>query len=403
MSESGLSAPVELTLRAVERRPVQVDHAPPRPGILRAFAFLKGYPLAVLILGAPLLLTLFYEGFIASEQYVSESHFIVKSKATSGGLNGLSDTSSLQSLSSMSQSNDYTQVVNDYLASRDLLEELIEKDRFLEVTSRSEGDFLSRFPRFGSPHTVEALYRRMDDFLYADFDNSTGISTFFVYAFRPDDAQRIARAALEHAENLINRLNARQQKDSIAFAQDMVEKARGKVREAEQKITDFRNREGLFDPIREGAAAIALISKLNGDIAELKAELSEVNISSPGSPKVASIKARILAIEQQINDQRGLLAGGGQSMAPKLAVYEKLMLEREMAVKTFSSALVLLESAIKDMDMQRLYLERVVEPNLPDYALYPRRMRVLLIMLGFLLCVYWILKVVGEAVLEHEP
>ena len=71
-------------------------------------------------------------------------------------------------------------------------------------------------------------------------------------------------------------------------------------------------------------------------------------------------------------------------MAPKLAVYEKLMLEREMAVKTFSSALVLLESAIKDMDMQRLYLERVVEPNLPDYALYPRRMRVLLIMLGFL-------------------
>ena len=85
----------------------------------------------------------------------------------------------------MSQSNDYTQVVNDYLTSRDVLEELTEKDRFLEVTSRPEGDFLSRFPRFGSPHTIEALYRRMDDFLYADFDNSTGISTFLCICFSP--------------------------------------------------------------------------------------------------------------------------------------------------------------------------------------------------------------------------
>jgi capsular polysaccharide transport system permease protein len=364
---------------------------------------LKKYPLAALVLGLPLILTLFYESFIASDLYVSESHFIVRSKGMSGSLNGLSDTSSLQPLSSMSQSNDYTQVVNDYLASRDLLEELIKKDELLEVTSRPEGDFLTRFPRLGAPHTMEALYRRMDNFLYADFDNSTGISTFYVYAFRPDDALRIARAAMEHAENLINRLNARQQKDSITFAQEMLEKAREKVGVAEQKITDFRNREGLFDPIREGAATIALISKLNGDTAQLKAELSEVNISSPGSPKVASIKARIAAIEQQINEHRKVLAGGERSLAPKLATYEKLMLDRDLAVRTFSAALVLLEGAIKDMDMQRLYLEKVVEPNLPDYALYPRRIRVLLMMLGFLLCIYWILKVVGEAVLNHEP
>jgi capsular polysaccharide transport system permease protein len=403
MSESGSNAPVELTLRSVEGYSTHADQeVSPGRVISVVFTFLKKNSLAVLVLGVPIVLSLFYEGFIASDLYVSESHFIVRSKAMSGSLNGLSDTSSLQPLSSMSQSNDYTQVVNDYLMSRDVLEELLTKDRFLEVISRPEGDFLTRFPRLGVPFTIEALYRRIDDFLYADFDNSTGISAFYVYAFRPDDAQRIARAAMEHAESLINRLNGRQQKDSIAFAQDMVEKAREKVRGAEQKITDFRNREGLFDPIREGAAVIALISKLDGDIAQLKAELSEVNISSPGSPKVASIKARIAAIEQQISLQRALLAGEGHSLAPKLAAYEKLMLDREMAVKTFSSALLLLEGAIRDMDTQRLYLERVVEPNLPDYALYPRRMRVLLLMLGFLVCIYWILKMAGEAILEHK-
>ncbi len=383
MSESTAPVPVELSLRALEKEPeAKGVPASVAPRLRRILQVIYAYPLAALILGVPLLFILLYEGLIASDQYVSEAHFIVRSKAMSGSLNGLSDTSSLQPLSSMSQSNDYTQVVNDYLASRDLVEELIRKDGFLEVTSRPEGDFLARFPRPGSANTVEALHRRIDDFLSAEFDNSSGISTLSVYAFRPDDAQRIAQAALDHAENLINRLNARQQKDSIAFAQEMVDKTKESVREAEQKITDFRNKEGLFDPVREGAATIALIGKLNAEIANLRAELSEVNLSSPGSPKVASIKARIAALDQQINDQRSLLAGGDRSLAPKLAVYEKLMLEREMAVKTFSSALLLLEGAIKDMDMQRLYLQRVVEPNLPDYALYPRRMRVFLMACG---------------------
>jgi capsular polysaccharide transport system permease protein len=223
-----------------------------------------------------------------------------------------------------------------------------------------------------------------------------------VYAFRPEDAKRIAQAALEHAEGLINRLNDRQQKDSLSFAQDVLEKARKKVWEAEQNITDFRNRQSLFDPIRQGAAAIDLISRMNGDIAQLKAELSEVNVSSPGSPKIASIKARIVAIEQQINEQRAVIAGGDQSLAPKLAVYEKLLLERDLAVKTFSSALLLLEGAVRDMDMQRLYLEKIVEPSLPDYARYPRRLIVIIIAFGFLLCFYWILKTLGESILEHE-
>ena len=154
----------------------------------------------------------------------------------------------------------------------------------------------------------------------------TGISTLYVYAFRPEDARSIATAALEHAENLINRLNARQQKDSIAFAQDMVEKAAAKVREAQKLITDFRNGEKLFDPTRQGIAMIELIGKLNGDIAQLRAELGEVEANSPGSPKIVSTKARIAALEKEVAEQRTLIVGGAQSLAPKLAVYERLLL-----------------------------------------------------------------------------
>ena len=74
-------------------------------------------------------------------------------------------------------------------------------------------------------------------------------------------------------------------------------------------------------------------------------------------------------MEQQIAEQKISLTGGDRSLAPKLAAYEKLTLERDMDVRTFYAALVLLKSAIKDMDMKRLYLVQIVEPNLPDYPL----------------------------------
>lgn len=405
MSESRLELSLELRLRPMSGQ--EKECAAPVPLKSRVVQALLGpltkYPLLFLIVGIPLVLTIVYEVFIASPIYVSEAHFMVRSKSMPSSLNGVSDMSTLNPLTSMSQSSDYTQAVNDYLSSRDLIEVLIKKDRLMEVLSRPEADFVARFPPFWSSGTIEALWWWWGNYIYPYFDTTTGISDLYVYAFRPEDAQRIAVAALEHAEALINRLNERQQKDSIAFAQGILENARIKVRAAEQDIVDWRNREAHFDPTREGAAVITLISQLNSWASQLKAELNEVNLGSPGSPKLAGIKARIASFEQQVNEQRVLLAGGDKSLAPTLAAYEKLILERDMAVKTFYSTLLLLESAVKDMDMKRLYLDRVVEPNLPDYALYPRHYVVFPLVLGFSLCIYWVIRVLGEAIIKHEP
>ena len=252
------------------------------------------------------------------------------------------------------------------------------------------------FPEIWSRSTHEALFERFDDFVYPYFDTSTGISTLYVYAFRPEDARQIALAALTYGEELINRLNDRARNDSVDFARQLVAEAEKKVEEKQQLVTDFRKREGLLDPVKQGAAIIELIAKMNGEVAELRAELEEVSANSPSSPKIAATKARIRALEGQIEEQRPLLAGGDKSLAPKVAEYEKLTIELELAVKLFSSSLLTLEDAIKDSEQQRLYLERVVEPNLPDFPLYPKRMRSILKIFGFSVCIYWILQVAWQ-------
>ena len=224
-----------------------------------------------------------------------------------------------------------------------------------------------------------------------------------MHAFRPEDAQHIARALLGQAEELVNRLNGRAQQDAIVFAEDVVAKSEAKVREAQQNIAGFRNKEVVFDPVRQAVAIIDLIGKMSGEAAQLKASLSELTANSPDSPKVTGVRARIHAMEQEIDEQRRLIAGRDNSLAPKLAAYEKLTLERELATKSFVSALLSLENARQDAQRQQLYLERVVEPNLSDLALYPRRGLDIGETLLFALCLYWILKVLGGVVLEHDP
>ena len=91
------------------------------------------------------------------------------------------------------------------------------------------------------------------------------------------------------------------------------------------------------------------------------------------------------------------------TMAPKIAAYEELMLRRDLEVAAYQSALTTLEQTKQDAQRQQLYLERVAEPNLADYPLYPMRALSTLAFLGFSLCIYWILKVLGIAAWEHDP
>ena len=325
MPEHASQPSVDLELKPAiiaQRATVETEWA--QEILARAKSLLRQNKLAVLTIILPITCAAFYYTLIAADIYVSEAHFIVRSKATSSMTNSLADTSVLQPLSSMSASNDDTQSVNDYLSSRDVMERLIREANLLDVLSRPEADFLARFPRDWSRSTHDALFERFDDFVYPYFDTSTGISTLNTYAFRPEDARQIALAALTYGEELINRLNDRARNDSVEFARQLVAEAEKRVGEKQQLVTDFRKREGLLDPVKQGAAIIELIAKMNGEVAELKAELEEVSANSPSSPKIAATKARIRALETQIEGQRPLLAGGDKSLAPKVAEYEKL-------------------------------------------------------------------------------
>ena len=62
-----------------------------------------------------------------------------------------------------------------------------------------------------------------------------------------------------------------------------------------------------------------------------------------------------------------------------------------------------LEQARVEAQQQQYYLERVVEPNLPDDAILPSRLKGILAVLFATLCLYLVGWMLVVGILEHSP
>ncbi|MGO7259050.1 capsule biosynthesis protein, partial [Rhizobium brockwellii] len=73
----------------------------------------------------------------------------------------------------------------------------------------------------------------------------------------------MANALVQHAEELVNRLNDRARQDAIRYAQVEVGDSQVRLSSMQKSLTDFRNRESLVDPTKQSAAALDMISRLS--------------------------------------------------------------------------------------------------------------------------------------------
>ena len=77
------------------------------------------------------------------------------------------------------------------------------------------------------------------------------------------------------------------------------------------------------------------------------------------------------------------MANDSDGLAEKIAEYERLMLQQEFSVRSLAQAVAALELARVDARRQQMFLERVVEPGVPDQAMEPRRWRNVFTVLGY--------------------
>ena len=348
----------------------------------------------------PTMIAALYYGMMASDIYISETRFVIKSPDQKKSQ--MSTLANLVQTTGLSGGQEQTNEVLTYVRSRDALKAL-EKDPGIRTRFGSQRiDFLSRFPRPFSDSSFESLFKYYSDIVDARFDTEEGTAIIKVRAYSPQDAYAINRRLLDMSEGLVNRLNARAQAKGIAEAQKQVELATDRAKAARIALTRYRNTQAVIDPSKQAVGVLEISNSMTAQRAALQAQLDLMQRVTPSNPSIPALRNRINAVTVQINSQDSRVVGTSSGMASKMGAYENLLVEQEFATESMNVANSALVQARAEAQRQQFYLERVVDPNMPDRSLLPKRLLSVLVVFAAATCLYFIAWMFLVGVAEHD-
>lgn len=353
----------------------------------------------LLCVALPTLLASLYYGLIASDIYISESRFVIKSPDQKRSQ--VSTLANLVQTTGLSGGQEQTNEVLTFVRSRDALKSLQKNIHVQDRFSISEVDFLSRFPQPFADESFESFYKYYGKMVDARMDSETGTAIIRVKAFNAQDAYNINRELLDLSEGLVNRLNERAQSRGIVEAQKQVDLATERAKAARVSLSQYRNSQALIDPNKQAVGVLEIANTLIGERAALQAQLDLMQRLTPQNPSIPALRNRIAAVTVQIASQDSRVVGTGDGIASKLGGYENLLVEQEFATESLNAANAALVQARAEAQRQQFYLERVVDPNVPDTPLLPRRVLNVIIVAAAALSIYFIIWMFMIGVLEH--
>lgn len=361
-------------------------------------AFGKVRPLFVATVVVPTILSTLYFGVFASDVYISESRFVVRSpdKPSTTGIGILLKSTGFGT------AGDEIFAAKDYMMSRDALQSLNKKSDFERAYTLPSVSLLDRFNPFGFRGSFEDLYKYYKTKVAVDQDSTSSIVTLSIRAYSAQDARRFNEELLEMAEATVNRLNLRGRQDLILFAQQEVIEAKQHSQDAALALSTYRNQEGVVDPEKQATVQLQMISKLQDELIATRTQLLELRAFAPQNPQIEVLATRASGLSSEINAQLGLVAGDKKSLSSRAAQYQRLWLESQFADKQLASAMASLEEARNEARRKQAYVERIVQPNLPDDPLEPRRIRGIIATFILGIASWGILSMLIAGMLEHR-
>ncbi|MDO6460984.1 hypothetical protein Q4485_09775 [Granulosicoccaceae sp. 1_MG-2023] len=350
-----------------------------------------------IVVGIPTLLAAIYFSMFASDIYVSEAKFAIKSSKSGVSLTGMAAMFSGVD----SGAGQDAVVVEDYIQSRDLMDILDQELGLQNYYSSEEIDAVARLkPGATREEFLDYMNKRIDVYR----DESSNVITLKIEAFSAELAKNIALAIIKHSEKLVNRLSSRMEIDSLELAKAEVEDAAQQVRDVSERLSQLRASTNSIDPAAESSSVMGLLSGLEAKLAETRAELSVKRAYlREKSPELQNLINRQKALEEQLENERKRLAGdgSGNTMNGLIQQYQPLILEEQLAREKYTAALAALESARVEAHRKKQYLVTYVNPTLPDEAVEPQRLMSVLVVMLYAFLVYSVGGLIWAALKEH--
>lgn len=373
--------------------------AQPATAKVRLAGWLRAHRLFVVTALLPTCASIAYFGFIASDVYVSESRFVVRSPERQA----TSPLGLILKGAAFARAQDDAYTIQDFMLSRDAMKAL---DAELGIRAGYAAPTVDWLNRFGTAlwgndfETFHEYYKRK---VAVQLDPSSSIATLTTRGYDAQATQAMNRRLLELGEDLVNQMNERGRQDMVRFATTEVTQAQDKAVVAAQALAQYRKLQGVIDPERQSSIPLQQVARLQDELVETRSQVATLERLAPDNAQLAPLRQRVRLLHEEIDAVSARVAGAGsRSLADKAASFQRLALEKEFADRMLASALNNLEQARNDAQRKQLYLERIVQPSLPDAPMEPRRLRGVLVTAVIALMVWGILALLLAGVREHH-
>jgi len=349
------------------RRPVRRAHLRKRHALLFfSFFFMVAVPAAGMG---------WYLWERAQPQFVSEMGFTVRREDAPTAVEVLGGLGGLANLGGNASSD--SDILFEFIQSQELVAQI---DAELDLRTLYATHYQTD-PAFGlAPGaSIEELVDFWQRMVLISYAPGTGLITLQVFAFDPQTAQTIAQAIFRRSSDMINDLSDIARADSTRYAREELEDAVAELADARQKLTAFRSRTQIVDPLADIQLQLGVLNTLQQQLGMELINFDLLNKSTRSTdPRITQSEQRIAALRNRIREERQKFGSGessadGQDYASLVAEYERLQVNREYAEQKYTGALSNYDQALAEAQRQSRYLAAFVRPTLAETSTRPRR------------------------------
>ncbi|MGB0660453.1 MAG: hypothetical protein ACPGNV_09760 [Mangrovicoccus sp.] len=339
----------------------------------------------------------------AQDRYASNTAFSVYQEENSSGVESLIG---LQGLGTNSNAPD-ADILYQYIQSQEMV-------RFADAQLDLRAMYSPSYdidPVFSlvPEASIEDLVDYWERVVRINFAPDTGLISLEVIAFEPGDAQRLAQLVLDKSAALIDELSRIAREDAISQAQEDLDLAAARLKETRLELATFRDVEQIVDPSADLAGQMGVINALQQSLADAMVRRDTLvgTTTKDTDPRILQADRQIAAIETRIEEERTKLGSardgnGDDPLSRLVGQYEGLLVDREFAEQSYLAAMAAYDAAVAEARRKSKYLATHIRPSLAETAIYPKRVTLLGLTIGFLLMAWIVMALVVYSIRDRR-
>jgi len=349
----------------------------------------------------PMVVAIIYYALFSVDRYVSTAQVVVRQPGQDSQMLDIPSIALLMGGLNPT-SREETLYLREYIISMDMLDVLEKELNWRQHYAQQWSDPLFWVSEDVTREDLLKYYNRMVE-VY--FDETTGLLNVEVQALDPEFSRKVLQVILQKSEAFVNEISHRMARDQMAFAENELKLARKKYEDQKELMLEFQSKSEHLDAQAAAQSRAEIIATLEAELTTQRANLKGLLAAlSPNTPQVRQQRARISALEQQLEAEKQTLlsSGQGDKLNVVAARYRDVAIDVGIAEEAYKASMVAVENARIEISKKIRSLVTVVSPNLPQSPIYPERLYNLFTLLIGLLLIYGVVRFVIATIEDHR-